>query len=179
MLNKLKTFELDDQAVSPVVGVILMVAITVILAAVIGTFVLDLGGQVKQNAQAGVSFDESPTGQIDTTDDGTNNPDTETYEVTVQLNSIQNADSLTITASDNDNTQIENEGGNADPTTESDATDNGGSDLEDYDPVVGTSSVSSVGATSTVTQLTTGDTVTVVGTLDGNENVIQKYEVEG
>mgnify|MGYP003835453979 CR=1 FL=1 len=33
-----------DRAVSPVIGVILMVAVTVVLAAVIGTFVLDLGG---------------------------------------------------------------------------------------------------------------------------------------
>lgn len=33
----------DDDAVSPVIGVILMVAITVILAAVIGAFVLDIG----------------------------------------------------------------------------------------------------------------------------------------
>jgi flagellin-like protein len=36
----------DDSAVSPVIGVILMVAITVILAAVIGTFVLNLGSSV-------------------------------------------------------------------------------------------------------------------------------------
>ena len=36
----------DDSAVSPVIGVILMVAITVILAAVIATFVLGLGEQV-------------------------------------------------------------------------------------------------------------------------------------
>jgi len=35
----------EDRAVSPVIGVILMVAITVILAAVIGTFVLQLGDQ--------------------------------------------------------------------------------------------------------------------------------------
>jgi len=40
----------DDRAVSPVIGVILMVAITVILAAVIGTFVLGLGDQVQNNA---------------------------------------------------------------------------------------------------------------------------------
>ena len=33
----------DDDAVSPVIGVILMVAITVILAAVIAAFVLDIG----------------------------------------------------------------------------------------------------------------------------------------
>lgn len=36
----------DDRAVSPVIGVILMVAVTVILAAVIGTFVLGIGSQV-------------------------------------------------------------------------------------------------------------------------------------
>ena len=37
----------DSRAVSPVIGVILMVAITVILAAVIGTFVLGLGDSVE------------------------------------------------------------------------------------------------------------------------------------
>ncbi|MFB6119064.1 type IV pilin [Halosegnis sp.] len=48
----------DDQAVSPVIGVILMVAITVILAAVIGTFVLGLGDQVQNNApSASFNFD--------------------------------------------------------------------------------------------------------------------------
>lgn len=40
----------DDRAVSPVIGVILMVAITVILAAVIGTFVLGLGDSLSESA---------------------------------------------------------------------------------------------------------------------------------
>lgn len=44
----------DERAVSPVIGVILMVAITVILAAVIAAFVLDLGDSVGQEPQAGV-----------------------------------------------------------------------------------------------------------------------------
>ncbi|WP_410766795.1 type IV pilin [Haloferax sp. DFSO60] len=53
-----KQFLADDDAVSPVIGVILMVAITVILAAVIGTFVLGLGDQVSTTApQASFSFD--------------------------------------------------------------------------------------------------------------------------
>jgi flagellin-like protein len=48
----------DDEAVSPVIGVILMVAITVILAAVIGTFVLGLGNDLGSNApQASFTFD--------------------------------------------------------------------------------------------------------------------------
>ncbi|TKX46081.1 type IV pilin [Halorubrum sp. ARQ200] len=46
----------EDRAVSPVIGVILMVAITVILAAVIGTFVLGLGDQLGDTAPQ-ASFD--------------------------------------------------------------------------------------------------------------------------
>jgi len=55
----------DDRAVSPVIGVILMVAITVILAAVIGTFVLGLGDQVQSTTpQASFGFDQG-TEEID------------------------------------------------------------------------------------------------------------------
>jgi flagellin-like protein len=56
-LTKLFTENESERAVSPVIGVILMVAITVILAAVIGTFVLGLGDQVQQT---------SPSAQYDT-----------------------------------------------------------------------------------------------------------------
>ncbi|WP_058367657.1 type IV pilin [Haloparvum sedimenti] len=52
----------DDRAVSPVIGVILMVAITVILAAVIGTFVLGLGDSLQQSspsASFGFDYDEN------------------------------------------------------------------------------------------------------------------------
>ena len=63
----------DDEAVSPVIGVILMVAITVILAAVIGTFVLGLGDQVNNNApQASFEYDFATTdGSADTGDEFT------------------------------------------------------------------------------------------------------------
>ncbi|MFC7128719.1 type IV pilin [Haloferax chudinovii] len=54
---KLNQLFADDDAVSPVIGVILMVAITVILAAVIGTFVLGLGEQTATAPQASFSFD--------------------------------------------------------------------------------------------------------------------------
>ena len=55
---ELKRLFADDSAVSPVIGVILMVAITVILAAVIGSFVLNLGGSLQDTApQASFSFD--------------------------------------------------------------------------------------------------------------------------
>lgn len=52
----------DNSGVSPVIGVILMVAITVILAAVIGTFVLGLGDNVQEPVNAGVSFDGTDEG---------------------------------------------------------------------------------------------------------------------
>jgi len=63
---ELKGLLKDDDAVSPVIGVILMVAITVILAAVIASFVLGLGNSATNtNPQASFSFeyeqvDENP-----------------------------------------------------------------------------------------------------------------------
>ncbi|TYT61561.1 type IV pilin [Natrialba swarupiae] len=45
-----------DRGVSPVVGVILVVAITVILAAVVAGFVLDIGSDIEEEVQAGVSI---------------------------------------------------------------------------------------------------------------------------
>ena len=56
-------FNSDDRAVSPVIGVILMVAITVILAAVIGTFVLGLGDSLGDNQpSAQLSVDVTNSG---------------------------------------------------------------------------------------------------------------------
>jgi len=53
---RIKELFTDDDAVSPVIGVILMVAITVILAAVIASFVLGLGDSA-DNVQPNSSFD--------------------------------------------------------------------------------------------------------------------------
>ena len=49
----------DETGVSPVIGVILMVAITVILAAVIGSFVLGLGGDLQQTPQTQLGVDDA------------------------------------------------------------------------------------------------------------------------
>ena len=58
---KLKQLLADDDAVSPVIGVILMVAITVILAAVIASFVLGLGDsqETAPNVSFNFDYDES------------------------------------------------------------------------------------------------------------------------
>ncbi|MFD1588807.1 type IV pilin [Halorientalis brevis] len=65
----------DDDAVSPVIGVILMVAITVILAAVIASFVLGLGGSTNKTPQAKFSWDynsweDDSYGNLTVTHDG-------------------------------------------------------------------------------------------------------------
>jgi flagellin-like protein len=66
----MRIFRKDEEAVSPVIGVILMVAITVILAAVIAAFVFGLGGQQSQ----------APTASIV----AANNPDTPTVDLKIQ-----------------------------------------------------------------------------------------------
>ena len=76
----------DDRGVSPVIGVILMVAITVILAAVIGTFVLGLGGNIGSTATAGVSVSGD---NVTLTNMGT------AERVVVQGNSTSNLGNLT------------------------------------------------------------------------------------
>jgi flagellin-like protein len=57
----------DDDAVSPVIGVILMVAVTVILSAAIGAFVLDIGNAVtEQQPNAVIEFQyEQTSGSVD------------------------------------------------------------------------------------------------------------------
>ncbi|MDR5657730.1 type IV pilin N-terminal domain-containing protein [Halodesulfurarchaeum sp. HSR-GB] len=52
----------SERGVSPVIGVILMVAITVILAAVIGSFVLGIGGDIEQAPQASLTIDSTDSG---------------------------------------------------------------------------------------------------------------------
>jgi flagellin-like protein len=63
-MKRQKLFNEENRGVSPVIGVILMVAITVILAAVIGTFVLGLGDQVGGSAAAGVTVDGDGTDEV-------------------------------------------------------------------------------------------------------------------
>lgn len=74
----------DERGVSPVIGVILMVAITVILAAVIASFVLGFGDSVSENVNAGADVNEK--------DDG---------NATVTWISEGNAESLNVTVSGN------------------------------------------------------------------------------
>ena len=69
-MKKINLFDIpdeDERGVSPVIGVILMVAITVILAAVIATFVLGFPDQVNNNVNAGVTIEATDGGNATVT----------------------------------------------------------------------------------------------------------------
>jgi len=80
----------SEKAVSPVIGVILMVAITVILAAVIGVFVLEFGSSVS---------DSPPTVQFDMTVDSDNNA-----KILHEGGDVFEADSVSITNNESEYT---------------------------------------------------------------------------
>ncbi len=56
-----KSFKMEEDAVSPVIGVILMVAITVVLAAVVFVLVSDLGGDSEIASFPQVKLSEATT----------------------------------------------------------------------------------------------------------------------
>jgi len=96
----------DDDAVSPVIGVILMVAITVILAAVIGTFVLGLGDQVQNNppnAQFTFEFDQSYSASKNT-DLVNSTANSDDGELTVTHDGGESIPAARLSATDGDST---------------------------------------------------------------------------
>ena len=67
---KTGSFKKEENAVSPVIGVILMVAITVILAAVIGAFVFGMGGNVAKTYIVSVTAAQTGADTVDVTFQG-------------------------------------------------------------------------------------------------------------
>lgn len=64
---RIKRLFTDDKAVSPVIAVILMVAITVILASIVGVFVLDLGEETETAPQVAFDYEFNENANIDLT----------------------------------------------------------------------------------------------------------------
>ena len=78
------THSTDDRAVSPVIGVILMVAITVIMATMIGSMFLDYAGQVSdQPPQAAFDYERDSADEITVTHVSGERIDDETLRITV------------------------------------------------------------------------------------------------
>jgi flagellin-like protein len=109
---RLKQLLRDDDGVSPVIGVILMVAITVILAAVIASFVLGLGDsadEVQPNTSFTFDYDNvTSTGDGEgnvtvTLSDGESLADNEVFIRGEQLNQTGQLSTLTgISVTDNE-----------------------------------------------------------------------------
>jgi len=148
---QLKQLFNDDDAVSPVIGVILMVAITVILAAVIGTFVLGLGKNVQNT---------SPTASITFEQSAANSPSS----ITIAHDSGDPLEEGNINL-------VYSEGG-----LDSDATNWAKSNEDDGKVTAGETVTVSPSGSSDFSE---GETVKVVWSTDGGESssVLAEYEV--
>jgi len=107
----------SERAVSPVIGVILMVAITVVLAAIIGTFVLGLGDQVQPTSpQASFTFDwdgDASPSNTELYQGGSDDSSVSGGELTVTHTSGQTVDGARLSVKDDD-------GGSASPWSSGD-----------------------------------------------------------
>ena len=73
----------NDEAVSPVIGVILMVAITVILAAVIAAFVFGMAGSTQSTKTVGMTLTTNSTWLTITLTGGTDLPTVDKLQLSV------------------------------------------------------------------------------------------------
>ena len=78
----------NEEAVSPVIGVILMVAVTVILAAIIAAFVFNMAGSMQSSKTVGMTLTQNASGYgVGTITGG---PDLKTLnQVNVSINGAQ------------------------------------------------------------------------------------------
>ena len=95
----------NDEAVSPVIGVILMVAITVILAAVIAAFVFGMSGNITKTKVVAVTVQQPEATKITVTYQGGQDAQSFTQgNVTVIPGSGSTATQATMTYTDSDGT---------------------------------------------------------------------------
>ncbi|QSG02294.1 type IV pilin [Natranaeroarchaeum sulfidigenes] len=185
----------DENAVSPVIGVILMVAITVILAAVIGAFVIGIGDEQQTVPQA--SWDASQTTEDFSHDDDTTFASLSVVEVEHQSGQSIDSSNIDITIDGNPAWGVEPSG---DPETDdsvealwssgeisagSTATvvlydnDPSAGPVEEGDSVQYDDDADSITSPSEATELSSGETIRVVWTSDdgGDSSVLFDYEV--
>lgn len=154
----------DDDAVSPVIGVILMVAITVILAAVIGAFVLDLGGSQEATPQASFDFDQGETTGFE---DGAGDTATlTTVTITHETGDTLSEDRISIQVDGNQAFDIEQTGSGNDDTA---------STLADSGGEISAGETMTVAMYDTGTSIADGDSVGY----DGSGNIDTPAHAEG
>lgn len=150
--------------VSPVVGVILLVAITIIMGAVISQFIFDLTSQFSPTPRATVDFSQQLT--------DFNN---ETYKVSVLATQLDNADYLVVTTPRSSNITYDRIGATDKKPSDVDNAPNTGSDsqLADQGRVIIQS-----GDEVRIFGLKEGERVIVYGGIDGQESVVAEYTVQ-
>ncbi|GGL33873.1 hypothetical protein GCM10009037_16850 [Halarchaeum grantii] len=176
-------FNSDDRGVSPVIGVILMVAITVILAAVIGTFVLGLGNQVGNNApQASFEWNQ----QSETIGSGASVSNT-TVDVTHQSGASIDAANVEVTVN-GDPAYTVNSSDSLNAVFSGEITAGTSGDVDLYGTGVSTGDTVTYNTTKTaydtdgddtvMNTLSEGDTVRLVWSSDsGSSSILTSYTV--
>jgi len=147
-----------DKGVSPVIGVILMVAITVIIAAVVANFVLDLGSSLQEDADATVTFDQ----------EADYSGDEGSYILTITTTSMDNADYTYAQLSGGELNEDNVDQQLSDP------------DLKDEEVASDERKVSMIlsGDRLVISDLSGDEDIQVFGVLDGESNQIASYSVD-
>lgn len=145
------------KGLSPVIGVLLMITLTVILSAVVGSYVLDLAGGLEEPPQAAVSFNERGYSSFN-----------DTSYVVVVLTNAPRLDYISISGDLQNNPVLtggdRSSGYECSPASE---TDNAGQPI-----------LSTIGSDIDLcTQGQTG-TIRVVGTYDGSQQVLQSFRYD-
>lgn len=165
----------EDKGVSPVIGVILMVAITVIMGVVIGEFIFGLTDRFEPSATANINFNQNLYW------DGTGNY---YYNVTARVDSMETSDYLAVTSPTSDSaeytvTRIGSSAPSADvvvPSEVSYAPDSPGASPSIQDANDGRILIRQ-GDKIRVSNLQSGDVVQVFGGVEGEEVIVVEYTV--
>lgn len=153
------------KGVSPVIGVILMVAITVIIAAVVANFVLGLAGNLEQDADATVTTSQEVAAFSNST-----------YNVSVVVSQMDNADYLVV-KEQTEARAVSTAYAGLNPSNSSVAP-NAAGDSASASSDSNAGILVSAGDEATVEYAEAGDDIQIFGALDGSENLITTYEVE-
>lgn len=121
-------FVRDDRSVSPVIGVVLLVAITVVLAGGVAALLLDSGDELHQSAGAALTVEEARF------TDSEDCPGPEEVAIDVTLSQFQRADTIYVIADGGQTETLWADPGGADVGTTkrvaNEAVGNGGTDVD-------------------------------------------------
>lgn len=154
------------KGVSPVIGVILMVAITVIIAAVVANFVLGLAGNLEQDADATVTTSQEVAAFSNST-----------YNVSVVVSQMDNADYLVV-KEQTEARDVSTSYSGAQPSDNNVSAPTAAGDSASATDDAKAGILVSAGDEATVQYAQAGDDIQIFGALDGSENLITTYEVE-